>query len=118
MAKVFVSYYTGQPDMVPHIAEVCMVAGGLEPEGKPGTAFVQVPGVGAPDDRIPVRVVTARPHSRGPVVNRLLAGDQTVTVMEFFLDEWKQYMHGGDQQHGKQWADSAPGHVQFSDKGK
>lgn len=66
-AHLFVTYYTGQPDMVPHVPEECFVAGGYSLVGNEG-AEVPVPGVGAPDDRVPVRIARFDKGQAGQVV--------------------------------------------------
>lgn len=55
VANVFVTYYTGQPDMVPHVPDECYLAGGYDPAGTPEDTFVSLSE--APQDRIPVRAV-------------------------------------------------------------
>jgi len=56
VAHLFVSYYTGKPDMVPHVPEECVVAGGQKLVGRARTEVIAVPGVGAEGDRVAVRV--------------------------------------------------------------
>lgn len=56
VAHVFVTYYTGKPDMVPHVPDECMKASGYECTNA-RLESVLVPDVGAPQDRIPVRVL-------------------------------------------------------------
>jgi hypothetical protein len=75
LANVFLTYYTGQPDMVPHVPDECYLAGGYERVGLPTTPSLRVPGVNAPDDELPVRVVQFQ--SRG-------GRDEPVTVIYFF----------------------------------
>lgn len=65
VANVFVTYYTGQPDMVPHVPDECWLAGGYDQVGTPETVQVSVRGVGAPNDEIPVRVLEFRSRQRG-----------------------------------------------------
>jgi len=55
VAHLLVSYYTGKPDLVPHVPEECVRAAGAALVGL-GRARIPVTGVGAPDGRIPVRV--------------------------------------------------------------
>lgn len=77
IANVVVTYYTGQPDMVPHVPQDCMAASGwnLERESR---ATVQVPGVGAPNDQIELAACEFTPPSG--------ARDRSVrrTVLYFF----------------------------------
>lgn len=82
-AWVFVTYYTGKPDMVPHVPDECYVAGGYDRAGPPETVRVEVPGVGAPDDEVPVRMLTFR--SRAQTINEIAAEQDTLSVMYFFL---------------------------------
>lgn len=79
VAKVFLTYYTGRPDMVPHVPDECYLAGGFDPLGAT-TASVPVRGVGAPDDHIPVRVV----EFRAPAGRRTASSGDTTAVMYFF----------------------------------
>lgn len=60
IANVVVTYYTGQPDMVPHIPQDCMGASGwtLERETR---APLHIRGVGAPDDTIEAAVCEFSP---------------------------------------------------------
>lgn len=64
-ASVLVTYYTGQPDMVPHVPDECWLAGGYDQVGSPQTIHVPVQGVGAPNDEVPVRVLEFRSRQRG-----------------------------------------------------
>jgi len=52
----FVTYYTGNPDQVPHIPDVCYLGGGFDPEGSFDSS-IKVPGLGLKDDTLPVRVL-------------------------------------------------------------
>lgn len=65
VAELFVTYYTGKPDMVPHAPDECYPAAGWDPLGSPETVAVEVGGVGAPDDEIPVRVLRFRSPRSG-----------------------------------------------------
>jgi hypothetical protein len=56
VAHLLVSYYTGKPNLVPHVPEECLQAAGAALVGVPRTVRIPVPGVGAPDGRVPVRV--------------------------------------------------------------
>lgn len=62
LANVFLTYYTGQPDMVPHVPDECYLAGGYERIGW-ATEELRVVGARAPDDRVPVRVVQFQSRS-------------------------------------------------------
>jgi len=74
IANLLVTYYTDKPDLVPHTPEACYLAGGYDRLGDAETAEVRVPGVGAPDDRVPVRVLQFRARDR----------DVQPTVLYFF----------------------------------
>jgi hypothetical protein len=52
----FVTYYTGNPDKVPHIPDVCYVGSGGQ-LGQAENLEITVPGCGAPDNRLPVRLL-------------------------------------------------------------
>jgi hypothetical protein len=56
VAHLSIAYYTGKPNLVPHVAEECVQAWGAALVGVPSTERIPVAGVGAPDGRIPVRV--------------------------------------------------------------
>lgn len=57
VAHLFVTYYTGQPDQVPHVPDECYLAGGYDMVRNENVR-IEVPGIGAPDDRVPVRHMT------------------------------------------------------------
>ncbi len=75
VANVFITYYTGQPDMVPHVPDECYLAGGFDPVKAPDTVRVPVAGVGAEGDEIPVRVLQFQSRD---------AGQRPTTVLYFF----------------------------------
>jgi hypothetical protein len=79
VAKLFITYYTGQPDMVPHVPDECYLAGGFSPIGA-STAHVDVPESGVKDGRVPVRAV----EFQAPASRRSMAGGDTTAVMYFF----------------------------------
>lgn len=79
VAALFVTYYTGKPDMVPHVPDECFRAGGHDTLSQ-ATEIVHVPGVGAPQDKLPVRVLEFRLRAQGV----LDTGGQVATVMYFF----------------------------------
>jgi len=82
VAYVFVTYYTGKPDMVPHVPDECMKASGYECTSA-RVASVVVPGVGAPEERVPVRVLQFDPPSG--LRDRFQATrERGPTVMYFF----------------------------------
>ncbi len=75
-ALVMVTYYTGQPDMVPHVAEECWRAAGKEQKSDE-TVKVMAEGIGAVGNRVPVRVQEYESRGR--------AGNSVVdTVLYFF----------------------------------
>ncbi len=84
IVSLFITYYTGQPDMVPHVPDECYLAGGYDPVGAPETIEVLVPRAGAPQDKIPVRVVTFQTAKRGGLGGIHLLPNAPVTVMYFF----------------------------------
>ena len=78
LAHVFVTYYTGKPDMVPHVPDECYVAGGATPVGSPRTIEVPVKAV-----RVPLRLVSFVPKTS---LRSLTGNDRdTVNVLYFFL---------------------------------
>lgn len=83
-AHVFVTYYTGKPDMVPHVPEECYVAGGAVRVGKPQDVQLAIAGAAAPQDQVPLRALSFRPKASlrdiGPGDER-----QTVNVLYCFL---------------------------------
>jgi hypothetical protein len=54
--NLFVTYYSGDPDQVPHVPDVCYIGGGYDPAGDSNTT-VTVPGLGLKNDELPVRVL-------------------------------------------------------------
>ena len=80
IARVFVTYYTGQPDMVPHVPDECFQAGGYDKVGAE-TREIVVHGVGAPGDLLPVRVVRFVASQRTRAVE---VGTQEEVVLYFF----------------------------------
>lgn len=58
-AHLFITYYTGNPDKVPHVPDWCYVgSGGIVSDSK--NQYVTVPGIGLADedDALPVRTLT------------------------------------------------------------
>lgn len=86
VAFVFVTYYTGKPDLVPHVPDECFVAGGYDPLGK-RTATLRVPGIGAPNDEVQVRALQFRTP---PKFQHGSAASTDLTVMYLFSanDRW------------------------------
>lgn len=84
VAHVFISYYTGAPDMVPHRPEECIGAAGGVLRLVRETP-IKVTGVGAPDDQVIVRTCVF--DMPGPKRGSGLAAGATgptLTVMYFF----------------------------------
>lgn len=82
VANVFVSYYTGNPDAVPHVPDECISASGAVLKSE-GTAEVRVPKVDAPDDEIGLRVLEFEQPSTSPLA-AISGGGARFTVMYFF----------------------------------
>ncbi len=80
VAQLFVTYYTGRPDMVPHVPDECYLAGGYDSLGA-ATEAIRVPGIGAPRDEVPVRMVRFRAP---PGRRRSGAGSGETAVTYFF----------------------------------
>jgi hypothetical protein len=57
--NLFVTYYTGDPDQVPHVPEVCYLGGGFDPAGAYDSTL-KVPGLGIKGDELPIRVLFFR----------------------------------------------------------
>ena len=53
---LFITYYTGNPDKVPHVPDWCYVGSGGQIEGKTNIEMT-VPDNGTPSDQIPARVL-------------------------------------------------------------
>jgi hypothetical protein len=68
----FVTYYTGDPDQVPHVPDVCYLGGGWDPGGEYNTV-IKLAGLGLPEDSLPIRVLFFK-NSRGvtPVVQTVV----------------------------------------------
>jgi hypothetical protein len=79
VASLFLTYYTGKPDMVPHVPDECYLAGGYDLVSR-DTRAVPVAGVGAPQDQVPVRVL----EFRGKQSWLEASGADLVSVLYFF----------------------------------
>ncbi len=64
--QLFVTYYTGQPDFVPHVPDECYLAAGYDLVGE-STARVPVAGIWAPGGEIPVRVSEFKARKAGAI---------------------------------------------------
>lgn len=81
-AHLFITYYTGKPDMVPHVPDECYLAGGYDCLSAE-TIEVTVPGAGAPNDRVGVRLLGFVPS--GATLRGQNPHDAATHVMYFFL---------------------------------
>ena len=84
VAHLFVTYYTGQPDLVPHVPDECYQAAGYSLL-KRRDAQLEVPGVGAEDDMLPVRLLTFGIPNRGLRPSIDDSTESRLYVMYFFL---------------------------------
>jgi hypothetical protein len=85
VADVFITYYTGQPDMVPHVPDECYLAGGFERVGQPETEWVTITAAGGTEE-IPLRVLEFRATAgMSPGAGGRPAEERTLTVLYFFL---------------------------------
>jgi hypothetical protein len=78
--SVFLTYYTGRPDLVPHVPDACFHAAGYETLAA-NNVLVPARGIGAPDDRVPVRVLEMRVPAAGATVSD---GKDRMTICYFF----------------------------------
>lgn len=77
------TYYTGKPDLVPHVPEECMSAGGYDLVGTPDTAEIRVTGIGAPDDLVRARVSLFQAPQARDAFGAAVAREPT-TILYFF----------------------------------
>lgn len=86
VAFVFVTYYTGKPDLVPHVPDECFMAAGYDALSK-RTAKLRVAGIGAPGDEVHVRALQFRTP---PKFQHGSTGSTDLTVMYLFSanDQW------------------------------
>lgn len=94
VAHVFVTYYTGKPDQVPHVPDECMSAGGYALQ-QAGWADVPVADVGAPDNQIPMRVLTF--HPRQGLRNPFAAAARVGPTVAYFFHTNGRYVTTRDQ---------------------
>ncbi|MGE3181436.1 MAG: hypothetical protein AB7N71_07390 [Phycisphaerae bacterium] len=80
VAIIAVTYYTGAPDVVPHVPEECMSANGYDQVGASEEIEIEVPGIGAPDDKFKVRVATFD----APLTAAAAGQREQAVVMYFF----------------------------------
>lgn len=82
LAHVFVTYFTGKPDQVPHVPEECLQASGLLLLSDT-VETLTVPGIGAPGDQLSVRMLDFELPS--PERSLLGASTRKMTVLYFFV---------------------------------
>lgn len=75
-ARVFITYFTGQPDMVPHVPDECLVAGGFDTTGA-RTVQVPVPKNVSANGKLSIRIVSAVPSAQH--------GDRTEQQAAYFF---------------------------------
>ena len=80
VALLFVTYYTGKPDLVPHEPDICWQAAGYD-KISAETVRVRVPGIGAPGDELPVRAVEFRAAQQDRYA---ASASDAATVLYFF----------------------------------
>ncbi len=83
VAHITVTYYTGKPDMVPHIPDECISAAGWQLVSADTEAF-PMEGVKAKDDRIPVRVCVFESGVAGDTFTTGASAVPQMTVLYFF----------------------------------
>ena len=81
---LFVTYYTGQPDMVPHNPKECNQAAGMLLQGEQ-VVDIEVPKPGANDVTIPVRMVTFQWPQGGRMMGGDASGEAPEKVVAFFF---------------------------------
>ena len=89
IVSVFSTYYTGKPELVPHVPERCQAAAGSMQTGSE-TFDVTIPSLGLPDDKLTVRATTfSGTDSR-------TGQTKTFAIIYFFVangeyfDDWKR----------------------------
>lgn len=80
VALLFVTYYTGKPDLVPHEPDVCWAAAGYD-RVSAASDRVQVRGAGLADDDLPIRVLEFRATQQDRLST---TGADVATVIYFF----------------------------------
>jgi hypothetical protein len=75
LARVFITYYTGDPDQVPHVPDVCYLGSGFERRSS-DKLYLDVPELGPLGRHVPVRVLTFGKRS--------LAASQEIVVLYLF----------------------------------
>jgi len=67
--ELLITYYTGDPDAVPHVPDVCYLGNGWLIKDKYNTEM-RLPGVGADDDRVPLRILRMKKTNQYGKVHR------------------------------------------------
>lgn len=84
LVQLFITYHTGQPELVPHNPEQCRAAAGMSLVGRGGIE-VSVPGADGAEQKIPVSVLEFElPRRRGLVAPGGARGGQRQFVAYFF----------------------------------
>jgi hypothetical protein len=84
LVQLFITYHTGQPDLVPHNPEQCRAAAGMSLVGR-GAMEVSVPGADGVEHTIPVSVLEFElPRREGLVARGGVGGGQRQFVAYFF----------------------------------
>jgi hypothetical protein len=84
LARLFITYYTGQPDMVPHRPKECIAAGGATLRDET-LITVSVPGSGGRPVDIPVSVLEFDlPRRKWGLIHRRGRGHSRLVVAYFF----------------------------------
>lgn len=84
VVQATVTYYTGRPDQVPHTPDICMIASGGKLVAERNVK-IRVPGVGAKDDLLPLRLLTFEmPGERGVLGGFGGSSGRRVTVAYVF----------------------------------
>jgi len=78
-ASVFVTYYTGGPDLVPHTPDVCYVAGGYEPAQPHENVVRHIANLPPELAEVPLRILTFEKTS-------VFSSDQVSVVYTFFCN--------------------------------
>lgn len=83
VASIFVTYFTGKPDQVPHVPEECMVASGMRLLSDT-VQTLNVAGVGAPEDQLAVRLLEFELPTAGRGYG-LSSAAPRMTILYFFI---------------------------------
>lgn len=86
MAHLFITYYTGEPDAVPHNPEECYQAGGARLLNK-ARVTLEMPGPDGEQISIPISILEFAPSSRSSIAVR--GSDDSLFVAYFFYANGK-----------------------------